>query len=163
MYRMGIWAHSNGGQIAISMLEITGDAYPTTLWAPVSKSFPYSILYYADESEDQGKALRKVVAEFEEQYDVYDFSIDRYWDWITAPVQVHQGTADDAIPVEWTNTLVENLEDQELEVRYFTYPAADHDMRPVWETVVAHDLDFFAEYLSASRSAETEVPIEEVL
>ncbi len=158
MYRMGIWAHSNGGQIALSLLQITGDAYPTTLWAPVSKSFPYSILYYTDESDDQGKALRKVVAEFEKQYDVFDFSIDRYWDWITAPVQVHQGTGDDAIPVEWSNELVSTLEDQDLEVKYYTYPAADHDLRPVWETVINHDLDFFGEYLHASRSAQLEEP-----
>src|SRR3990167_487414 len=38
--KVGIWGHSNGGQIALSVLEITGKNYPTVLWAPVSKPFP---------------------------------------------------------------------------------------------------------------------------
>ncbi len=44
-----IWAHSNGGNIALTILEITGAKYPTVLWAPVSSSFPFSVLYYSDE------------------------------------------------------------------------------------------------------------------
>ena len=59
--RIHIWAHSNGGQIALTFLEITGVSAPTVLWAPVSKPFPYSILYFTDDSDDHGKALRKVV------------------------------------------------------------------------------------------------------
>ena len=57
--KIGIWGHSNGGQIALTVLEISQKEYPTVLWAPVSKPFPYSILYYTDEAEDRGKALRK--------------------------------------------------------------------------------------------------------
>src|SRR3990167_7653529 len=50
--KVAIWGHSNGGQIALSVLEISGKDYPVSLWAPVSKPFPYSILYYTDEAED---------------------------------------------------------------------------------------------------------------
>ena len=68
--KIGIWGHSNGGQIALTVLEISEKEYPTVLWAPVSKPFPYSILYYTDEAEDRGKALRKKLAEFEKDYNV---------------------------------------------------------------------------------------------
>ena len=145
--RVGLWAHSNGGQIALSVLEITGQAIPTTLWAPVSKSFPYAILYYTDESDDQGKELRRVLAEFEKDYDTFDFSIDRYWDWIQAPVQVHQGTADDAVPLEWSAGLVNILKKTDPEVTLYTYPGADHNLRPDWDTAVARDLQFFDQSL----------------
>jgi len=70
-----IWGHSNGGQIALTLLEITGRQIPTVLWAPVSKPFPYSILYYTDESDDLGKLIRKELSLFEENYDVNEFSI----------------------------------------------------------------------------------------
>ncbi len=146
-----IWGHSNGGQIAISILEITGDPYPTTLWAPVTKPFPYSILYYTDEYDDFGKALRKTLANFEEDYDVDKYSIHSYIDQITAPIQLHQGGADDAIPLEWSTEFVNKLkeiEDEEgepkLDITYFTYLLADHNMKPNWDTVVARDLTFFA-------------------
>lgn len=145
--RMGIWGHSNGGQISLSILEITGKPYPTTLWAPVSKPFPYSILYYTDQFDDQGKALRKVVADFEDHYDVFDYSIDQYWHQITAPIQLHQGTADPDIPLSWSNLLANNLESEDINITYHTYPGADHNLRPSWATVVNRDITFFTHHL----------------
>jgi dipeptidyl aminopeptidase/acylaminoacyl peptidase len=144
-----IWGHSNGGQVALTTLEITGKSYPTTLWAPVSRFFPYSILYYTDESEDRGKFIRRELAKFEEDYDTDLFSTDRYLAKINkeTTLQIHQGTNDDAIPLEWTNTLVKNLKNEDLTVNYFTYPGADHNLQPTWNTVVTRDLDFFQKNL----------------
>lgn len=142
-----LWGHSNGGQIALSVLEISGKPYPTSLWAPVSKPFPYSILYYTDESEDQGKALRKAVADFEQDHDVFYYSIDRYWSWISAPIQLHQGGVDQAVPITWSNQLVKNLENNSVKVTYYQYPQADHNLRPDWNTVVARDLAFYRSHL----------------
>ena len=85
-----IWGHSNGGQIALTVLEVTGAAYPTVLWAPVSKPFPYSILYYTDESEDRGKLIRRELAEFEQTYDPDLYAIDLNYDRVKAPLQLHQ-------------------------------------------------------------------------
>ena len=138
-----LWGHSNGGQVALTVLEITGEDYPTVLWAPVSKPFPYSILYYTDESEDQGKYIRKELAKFENLYDVEQYSISNYIERINAPIQLHQGTADDAVPLEWTNKFVDILNKLEKEVVYYTYPGADHNMTPAWDTVVERNIIFF--------------------
>lgn len=142
-----IWGHSNGGQIALTVLEITGWKYPTTLWAPVSKPFPYSVLYYTDESEDRGKLLRREIAKFEETYDPDLYSIDLYYDRIASPLQIHQGTADDAVPKDWSDKLVKTLLDLDVDLGYFVYPGADHNMQPSWNTVVARDLTFFKKHL----------------
>jgi uncharacterized protein len=145
--RLGIWAHSNGGQIALSLLEITGKPFPTTLWAPVSKPFPYSILYFTDDYSDQGKYLRRIIADFEALYDVYDFSIDRYWDWINAPILLHQGSADDAVPERWSAQLTQTLKALEKDITYHRYEGTDHQLRPAWNTVIQRDLAFFARHL----------------
>lgn len=142
-----IWAHSNGGTIALTLLEVTGAEFPTTLWAPVSKPFPYSVLYYTDESEDKGKFLRREIATFESLYDSSKYSIDEYWDRIKAPLQLHQGTADDAIPVEWSNNLATILKKQGVDVTYFVYPGSDHNLSPAWDSVVARDIEFFKKHL----------------
>ncbi len=151
-----LWGHSNGGQIALSVLEITGQPYPTTLWAPVSKPFPYNILYYTDEFDDHGKALRKSLAEFEQDYDTDLFSIHSYFDQITAPIQIHQGGQDDAVPLQWSDELAQTLtdltDDQDqplLDVTYYTYPNADHNLQPNWNTVVSRDLSFFRLHLTS--------------
>lgn len=142
--KIGIWGHSNGGQIALSVLEISGLPYPTVLWAPVSKSFPYSILYYTDETDDQGKALRKALAKFENDYDADLFSLTKYLSWIKAPIEIHQGTVDEEVPIWWSDELVNWLKENKIDVKYFTYPGADHNLLPgAWSNAVTTSTVFF--------------------
>lgn len=148
-----LWGHSNGGQIMLSVTEILGRSeyfkgstlkvMGTTLWAPVSKPFPYNILFYTDEASDSGKWLRGEVAKFEADYDVYNYSIDRYLDWINIPLQIHQGTADESVPKKWSDELVKNLKENDKTVNYYVYPGADHNMKPSWDQVVARDVAFY--------------------
>ena len=140
--------HSNGRQIALSVLEITGKSYPTVLWAPVSKPFPYSILYFTDEFDDHGKALRKVVADFEKDYNVELYSPSNFYSWINAPIQIHQGTADDSVPLKWSDNLVADLTKLGKNAEYFTYPEADHNLTPGWEAAIRRSSDFYKENFS---------------
>ncbi|MBI2621540.1 MAG: prolyl oligopeptidase family serine peptidase [Candidatus Levybacteria bacterium] len=146
---VGLWGHSNGGHIALSVLAISGVTYPTVLWAPVSKSFPYSILYYTDELDDQGKAMRKSLSDFEELYDTQLFSPEKYYRWIKAPIQVHQGTGDQEIPYWWTDELVETLEGNGVDAAYFKYQGADHNLQPNgWSEAVTNTINFYKQEFS---------------
>lgn len=140
-----IWAHSNGGQIALNLLEITGLEYPTALWAPNSAKFPYSIIYYLDEASDEGKLIITKLAEFMADYDVRKYSFTNYLDRIKAPVQLNQGTADSNVPVSWSDNLVKNLKKNDIEIEYIKYPGADHNLQPAWNSAVANNLRFFHE------------------
>ncbi|MCX6791812.1 MAG: alpha/beta fold hydrolase, partial [Candidatus Gottesmanbacteria bacterium] len=145
---VALWGHSNGGQIALTVLEILGRPLPAVLWAPVSKPFPYSILYYTDDADDHGKLLRRELATFESQYDVEQYSLTNYLNRITGPVQIHQGTADAAVPLVWSDTLAQTLEASNSAVSYFTYQQANHNMQPsAWNFVVSRDIIFFENYL----------------
>ncbi|SRR5258708_16106500 len=138
-----VWAHSNGGQIALSTLEITGVNYPTVLWAPVSSSFPFSILYYTDEAIDHGKSLRRELSKFEEIYNTDLYSLTNYLSQIKAPIELDQGSLDSSVPVQWSDNLAKILKDQGLSVDYNVYLGADHQMTPLWNTVIQKDLEFF--------------------
>jgi dienelactone hydrolase len=142
-----IWGHSNGGQIALTLLEESGAKYPTILWAPVSKPFPYSVLYYTDMSEDHGKLIREELAKFEVNYDVEKYSLANYLDKIQSPIQLNQGTADDAVPLSWSNNLNQNLKALGKDVAYITYPGTGHDMVPSWNEAVANGLNFYNSFL----------------
>ncbi|MDP2632281.1 MAG: prolyl oligopeptidase family serine peptidase [Candidatus Curtissbacteria bacterium] len=146
--KVGIWGHSNGGQIALTVLEITGKPYPSVLWAPVSKPFPYSVLYYTDEFDDRGKALRKAIADFEDDYDIELYNLTNFFMEINAPLQVHQGSADDAVPIKWSDSLVAELEKLDKDVEYFTYPGADHNLIPTgWNLAISRAMDFYGKNL----------------
>jgi len=149
---MSIWGHSNGGQIALSILEITEKEYPTVLWAPVSKPFPYSILYFTDEFEDHGKALRKLVADFESIYDVEKYSPSNFYNLIKAPIQMHQGKLDDAVPEKWSNELESDLKKENIDVEYFTYKTENHNFNlRNWNKVFERSLNFFNEKLEKTK------------
>lgn len=138
-----LWGHSNGGQIALTVLEITGKTYPTSLWAPVSKPFPYSILFYTDNSDDGGKLIRLELSKFENLYDVNKYSINNYFSSIKAPIVLHQGTNDDAVPVSWSNSLYQNLDQNKIEVLYKLHNGSDHNMNPAWNDAVLFDYEYF--------------------
>lgn len=146
-HQLGVWGHSNGGQIALSLLAITEKPYPTVLWAPVTKPFPYSILFYTDEYQDRGKALRKTLADFETIYDVERFSIEQYLPLVTAPIQIHQGGQDTAVPISWNDDFVKLLETNNITVDYHQYSQADHNMIPNWNDVAEKSVAFFDLYL----------------
>ncbi|OGY15648.1 MAG: hypothetical protein A2784_04520 [Candidatus Chisholmbacteria bacterium RIFCSPHIGHO2_01_FULL_48_12] len=146
-HKLFLWGHSNGGQIALTVLAISGRSIPTVLWAPVSKPFPYSILYYSDDLDDRGKMIRKAVADFERDYNADDFSVTNYYHYIKEPLQIHQGTADEAVPKAWSDQLAEDLKQTLTDVTYHSYTGADHNMNPVWNTVVARDVAFFTDNL----------------
>ncbi len=145
--KVGIWGHSNGGQIAITVLEVVVKTYPATLWAPVTKPFPYSILYYTDDAEDKGKLLRRVLAKFEQDYDVDLYSLTNYIDRLHGPMLLHQGTGDEAVPSIWSDAFAQKVKKAEKELTYYVYPGATHDMVGAWSTVVARDIAFFEKYL----------------
>jgi dipeptidyl aminopeptidase/acylaminoacyl peptidase len=140
-----IWAHSNGGQIALTSLAISGKSYPTVLWAPVTESFPYSVLYFTNESDDGGKFIRQQLAKFESNYDTNKFSFTSYLSNINAPILVFLGTNDDAIPLEWGDGFVNKMKILGKNISYTKLPGADHNMNPLWNNAVNETLNFFNE------------------
>jgi dipeptidyl aminopeptidase/acylaminoacyl peptidase len=143
----GIWGHSNGGQIALTVGEILNKSLPIVVWAPVTARFPYSILYYMGEAGDGGKYLRKKLANFEKKYNADDFALTEHTDRLIGPVQIHQGTADPDIPMSWSRELVRRLKAQGTGVKteYFEYAGADHNLQPQdnWNRATERTTEFF--------------------
>lgn len=145
--QFGIWGHSNGGHIALATLEITGKNMPTVLWAPVSKGFPYAVLAFTDEDEDGGRDSRRELARFESLYQASEYSIDQYFHWITAPLEIHQGGRDREVPYWWSDDLRDALEKSSVSATLYRYPQADHNLRPDWELVAERTASFFSKRL----------------
>lgn len=111
------------------------------------KPFPYSILVYTDDSDDKGKMLRRVIADFEKDYDPDHYSVDTYFDRIQAPIEINQGGQDDLVPIWWSNQLVKTLKSKNKDITYFTYPKADHSLVPNWNLAIQRSLEFYQKHL----------------
>ena len=140
--RIGIWSHSNGGQIAISVLEITSKNYPTVLWAPMTNPFPMSILETMDDSEG-GLIVKKRIEDFEKEYDSKLYSIDNFYSWIEAPILIHQGTADVWCKVKWQENFKKQLEKYNKEVYLDIREGSDHNLKQSWDEVIKMDIEFY--------------------
>jgi dienelactone hydrolase len=153
--QLGIWAHSNGGQIALTTLEVLGEPIPTTLWAPVTAPFPYSVLFFGDETADEGKTNRSDVATFEKKYDVFDFSLTRHLDKLRGPLQFHQGLRDDAIPPVWTPEFIDKLTAENTRRQKILKLQKDTQQQRVPDENLGATSSHEAALAGASASAET--------
>lgn len=145
-----LWGHSNGGQITLSVLEISGKSYPTALWAPVTRGFPESVLTFMGPVEKMGENERTVkerIDTFLADYDPKKYSIAEYFSNIQAPIQLHQGTADDLVPVSWSDSFVTQMESLGKKITYYKYKGNDHNLKQSWDQVVERDLEFFRKHL----------------
>lgn len=140
--KIGIWAHSNGGQIALSVLEISGEKYPTVLWAPMTLPFPQSLIDTADKGEARQKAI-DFVNLFNKYYDSRRYAFENYYEWINAPILIQQGTADSQVKVEWQTEVVNNLKLLNKNVELQIFNGADHNLKGSWSEAVGRDIYFF--------------------
>jgi dipeptidyl aminopeptidase/acylaminoacyl peptidase len=144
--RIGIWAHSNGGQIALSVLEVTGTNLPTTLWAPMTNPFPQSVLDTAGD-DPAGQKVKQTIADFEKKYDSRRYAFENYYQWISAPIMIHQGTADVWCKMEWQEDVVNHLRNLNNEATLYKYVEDDHNLKNNWDMVVGRDVQFFTRTL----------------
>ncbi len=143
--KIGIWAHSNGGQIALSVLEVTGGQYPTVLWAPMTNPFPQSVLETT--ADDPDSVVKKTVDKFLREYDARRYAFENYYQWVEAPVQIHQGTADQWCREEWQREVVDRLGQLGKEAELYVYEGDDHNLSENWEEAVEKSLEFFEDEL----------------
>lgn len=137
--KIGIWAHSNGGQIVLSVLETTGGNYPTVLWAPMTQTFPKSVLSTIDE----GSPVKIIIEDFLRHYDSRRYAFENYYNWIEAPILIQQGTADKWCQVSWQQKVVDGLRSAGKQAELVLYPNNDHNMSKSWDEAVKKDVEFY--------------------
>ncbi len=141
--RVGIWAHSNGGQIALSVLEATGEDYPTVLWAPMTQPFPQSVLDTSESDPDGGAGARAMIAQFTKYYDARRYAFENYYSWVKSPVEIFQGTHDVWCKVEWQQTVVDALNTHGQQATLRVVEGDDHNFSKNWEQVAKETLAYY--------------------
>lgn len=149
--RMGYWGHSNGGEIGLRSLVITQDIKAASLWAGVVGSFEDMLETYNNKipflKDTQNSlvvenGLPSANPEFWQRIDPYFFL-----NYISAPVQLHHGTADASVPVELSARLKEELEKAGKSVEYYEYPGDDHNIIKNFGLAWKRTVEFFKKNL----------------
>ncbi len=146
--RIGIWAHSNGGQIALSVLEASEGHYPTVLWAPMTQPFPQSVLDTSESDPDGGAGAQAMIAQFTKYYDARRYAFENYYSWVTSPVEIFQGTHDVWCKVEWQQTVVDALNTHGQQAVLRVVQGDDHNFSKNWEQVAGETIDYYRVQIS---------------
>ena len=139
--KIGIWGHSNGGQIALTVLEISQKNTRQCCGRRYLSRFHIQFYIIRTRQMIGEKHCGKKLAEFEKDYDVELYSLTNYLDRIKAPLLIQQGMADEAVPKKWTDDLV-----KQLKADYGVYPGADHNLAGGWDRAVQGDIDFWSKH-----------------
>ncbi|HRV94204.1 MAG TPA: alpha/beta fold hydrolase [Anaerolineae bacterium] len=150
--RIGMWGHSMGGGVTTKAITVDPRIKAAVLYAPVSAYDPEVI-------DRWGAGIRReteerLVAAYADAVYSPTFlertSPINYLEFVTAPVQIHIGTADTSTPPEWSANLNEALIKADREVEYFVYQGQGHAFEgESWRLFMERVTDFFDRHLGS--------------
>jgi dipeptidyl aminopeptidase/acylaminoacyl peptidase len=160
--RIGLWGHSMGGNITLRDLVVDQqDIKAAVIWGGVVGSYDdlmnnwqRKVTYQPPPRElalrnnyrqnlIQQYGTPKSNPEFWNQIDPTYFVKD-----INVPIQLHQGSNDEEVPVLFSESLFNKLKQAGKTVEYYTYPGADHNIsEPSFSIAMNRSVDFFNKYL----------------
>lgn len=159
--RIGMWGHSMGGSITLQSMVVTKDIKVGVIWAGVVAS-------YEDMAKNWSRGRPWVPSQREQAFrrPGRQALIDKYGDFdknpdfwnsispisyvrdISGPIQLHHGTADDDVPILFSERLNEALQNAGKEVEFYSYPDADHNISGAsFNLAMQRSLEFFNRYL----------------
>lgn len=142
--RIGLMGHSMGGGASIRAMTVDQDIKAVVLYASTSadeyQNYDFILRWSGG---TQGKEELETPPEIMEK-----IAPVNYLDRVRAAVSIHQGLADEVLPVEWASELCERLTDLGKTVECFTYQNQPHTFVDAGERAyIQRMIDFFDRYL----------------
>ena len=163
--RIGMWGHSMGGYITLRSLLVDEDIKAGVIWAGVVASYPDLINNWRRTPSPSQTAAppnptRRWRAQLTERYGEASedspfwrsISANSYLDELTAPIQIHHGTADTSVPVEFSEKLQEQAEAVGAASELYIYPGDDHNLAGQFSSAMQRSIAFFDRYVKNGAS-----------
>lgn len=148
--KLVLWGHSLGGDVTLRVLEITSLVKGASLWGPVSADYPESSLYFIRKNRpEELKKIEELIYRTFSPRELAQYSPSQNLDFITSPLIIHHGTADESVPYEWSLRLEKKLKQENKDHEFYSYLNEDHNFtRGSRALVLQRDIDFFNKLLN---------------
>jgi uncharacterized protein len=162
--RIGMWGHSMGGMIILRSMVVSKDIKAGVIWAGVVASYEdlANNWHHPDlnprpwiPSQREQAARRPERQELINKYG--DFKTNpQFWQSISpitfvkdisGPIQLQHGTADEEVPLLFSQKLNEALINAGKTVEFFTYEDGDHNLSNNLSIALQRSVDFFDKHL----------------
>jgi uncharacterized protein len=159
--KIGMWGHSNGGAITAKAITISDQIAAAVIYAPASSNIEEDYQFRVGRSRSRAPSgtprgtISRVTTEFpvtpEQALDLYHrLSPLPYLKYVSAPIQIHWGTADQTVPYKWPGDLLDGLKAAGKQVEYFEYAGQPHSFTGASNQLYLQRIaDFFAQNLQS--------------
>ena len=178
--RIGMWGHSMGGSITLRAMVVSDDVKVGVIWAGVVAPYTDLVERWRRLREEQDAAQgaptptpnprwtrrrwREELAETyggPEENPVFWASISpsSYLADLSGPIQLHHGTADQSVPVEFSEELYARLTELDPPTEYaqaselYVYAGDDHNIAQSFGLAMKRSVEYFDRYLKTPAAA----------
>lgn len=157
--KIGMWGHSMGGYITLRNMVARNDIKAGVIWAGVVASYPDLLSRWRRRPTpipgtniNRPGSWRQLLTEQygrPEQNPQFwnSISANSYLSDISGPLQLHHGTADESVPLEFSEKLAEQMKAAGKEVELYTYEGNDHNISASFNLAMQRSVEFFDKYL----------------
>jgi dipeptidyl aminopeptidase/acylaminoacyl peptidase len=157
--RIGMWGHSMGGSITLRSMVASKDIKAGVIWAGVVASYPDLLNRWRRRvppitplpGNTRGSWRQSLIDQYgsaEENPTFWNsISPNSYLSEISGPLQLHHGTADASVPIEFSEKLYDQLKTAGKEAELYIYQGDDHNISTNFGTAMQRSVEFFDKYL----------------
>jgi len=156
--RIGMWGHSMGGYIALRSMVISKDIKAGVIWGGVVGSYPDMLTRWrrgpsaaatpTPSARSWRFSLIKQYGSPEENPAFWNsISANSYLSDLSGPIQLHHGTADEEVPLEFSETLFYQMLDANQYVEFYKYDGDNHNISNSFSTAMQRSIEFFDRFV----------------
>ena len=160
--RIGMWGHSMGGYITLRAMVIDPGIKAGVIWAGVVANYPDMLIRwrraraFPTSTPNPSGVTRRWRQDWTELYGTPEENPE-FWASISAnsyladlngrPIQLHHGTSDADVPLEFSQILAEQMQAAGQTVELYTYEGDDHNLSNFFTAAMTRTILFYDTYL----------------